>query len=75
MLFSDQELQLQVLCANHVCENCVKAEYKKAKLNNQSWLEEHQNFLAEGTQNGQDCLKFIMRNTEVSEDIAIVYGN
>ena len=27
---------------------CVKAEQKKAKLNNQSWLEEHQNFLAEG---------------------------
>ena len=32
----------------HVRTVCVKAEQKKAKLNNQSWLEEHQNFLAEG---------------------------
>ena len=47
MLFSGQAFQLQVtfvLCADHPCENCVKAEQKKAKLNNQSWLKEHEAF-------------------------------
>ena len=55
MLFSGQVLQLQVtfvLCADHACENCVKAEQKKAKLNNQSWHEEHQIFLEEGKLSG-----------------------
>ena len=36
----------------HVRTVCVKAEQKNAKLNNQSWLEEHQNFLAEGKVGG-----------------------